>query len=191
LGQQVTKNIRLAFKADNLERAWAWTKTNSEAMFKNYFRHIYRGYSISATENLADLRRRLTQGTYKPSHAMKLYLPKQSGILRPYSRLCVEDQIVYQAMVNIVAEKLRPRVIRRYYKSVFGHLYAGKRSLFFYRKWQTGYRKFSDALRHTPCTCSNAHPMSTNSPKTGDALEPLPFPGKGACSGKGGLTGCK
>jgi hypothetical protein len=57
----------------------------------------------------------------------------------------VEDQIVYQAAVNLVAEKLHPRVSKRYNKEVFGHLYAGKTSTWFYRKWSDGYKAFNAA----------------------------------------------
>jgi hypothetical protein len=40
-----------------------------------------------------------------------------------------------------------PKVKRRYYKTIFGHLYAGKNSLFFYKDWRKGHNKFSDAIR--------------------------------------------
>lgn len=80
------------------------------------------------------------------SHATKLFLPKPSGLLRPYTLLTVNDQIVYQACVNVIADKLKPRTKKRYNKSVFGHLYAGKSSSFFYMKWQNGYRAFSQKV---------------------------------------------
>lgn len=76
-----------------------------------------------------------------------MYFPKASGILRPYTLLTVEDQIVYQALVNMAAERLFPRVRHRYLREVFGHLYGGKRSAFFYRKWDDGYSLMNDACR--------------------------------------------
>lgn len=74
-------------------------------------------------------------------------MPKRSGVLRPYTLLSVEDQIVYQAFVNLVAEKLFPKVRSRYLVETFGHLYAGKSSIWFYRKWSDGYSKFNEAAR--------------------------------------------
>ena len=62
----------------------------------------------------------------------------------------VEDQIVYQATANVVAERLLPKVRRRYNKEVFGHLYAGKSSKWFYRKWSDGYARFNAAARAAP-----------------------------------------
>lgn len=136
-----------AYQADNLRRAWRWTKSNPEAMYKGYFRTLYTAYAASDEDALDDLRDRLRRGIYEPSHSSKLYFPKASGILRPYTLLAVEDQIVYQALTNLVAERLYPRVRHRYLKEVFGHLYAGKRSAFFYRKWDDDYSLMNDACR--------------------------------------------
>lgn len=49
--------------------------------------------------------------------------------------------------MNVVADRLLRRVRARYFKSVFGHLYAGKRSRFFYRDWRDGYSSFSRAIQ--------------------------------------------
>jgi hypothetical protein len=47
----------------------------------------------------------------------------------------------------VIAEALKKKTSRRYETSVFAHLYAGKSSPFFYRKWQTSYRNFGRTLR--------------------------------------------
>ena len=133
--------------AKNLRRAWRWIKSNPEATYKSYCRDLYTAYAVADEAALDDLRDRLRRAVYEPSHASKVYFPKASGILRPYSILTVEDQIVYQSLVNVVAEKLYPRIRKRYLTEVFGHLYAGKRSAFFYRKWSNGYAKLNKACR--------------------------------------------
>jgi hypothetical protein len=138
--------LREAFGVENIRRAWRWIRTNPDAQFKNHFRKLYTAYSGADEPLLEDLRTRLRQGHFQPSHSTKVYYPKPSGILRPYTLLTIEDQIAYQAMTNVVAERLYPRVRRGYYKEVFGHLYAGKSSTWFYRKWSEGYRKFNAAI---------------------------------------------
>ena len=140
-------SLREAFNFDNLKLAWRWLNTNDDSYYKYFFRHIYRAYAISIDENLKDLNKRLIRGLYKPAHATKLYIPKKSGIQRPYTLLNVEDQIVYQALINIIAEKLSQKVKRFYNKEVFGNLYAGRRSKFFYKKWRKGYEAFSNSIR--------------------------------------------
>lgn len=141
-------NLTKVYDLDNLKRAWRWIKSNPEATYKRYCRDLYTAYAVADDVSLTDLRQRLRKGTYTPTHATKIFFPKSSGILRPYSILTVEDQIVYQAFANIAAEQLFPRVRRRYLKEVFGHLYAGRRSAFFYRKWNDGYAALNDACRH-------------------------------------------
>lgn len=131
---------------DNLKRAYKWIQSNPEASYKSYFRDVYTAYAASSDINLKRLRKHLIRRAYDPGHASKVYLPKPSGILRPYTLLTINDQIVYQACINIVAEKLKVKIRDRYLRTTFGHLYAGKSSQFFYLKWQTGYRYFSNAV---------------------------------------------
>jgi hypothetical protein len=128
---------------ENLRRSWRWIQSNSDATFKSYFRSLYQRYAVAEDVLLDDLASRLRRGIYEPEAACKLFHPKPSGILRPYSLLSVEDQIVYQAAVNLIAEQLFPRVSHRYFKQVFGHLYAVRSSVWFYRKWSDGYRAFN------------------------------------------------
>jgi hypothetical protein len=132
---------------DNLHRAWRWLRSNPDPAYKSYFRSLYQRFAIAEETLLNDLADRLRRGIFDPEPSTKLFHPKASGILRPYSLLSVEDQIVYQAAINLIAEKLYPRVVQRYNKAVFGHLYAGKTSIWFYRKWTEGYKAFNQATK--------------------------------------------
>ncbi|MEQ8288732.1 MAG: RNA-directed DNA polymerase [Gammaproteobacteria bacterium] len=132
---------------ENLRRAWRWIRSNADASYKSYFRSLYQHYAVAEEALLSDLSDRLKRNIYQAQPACKIYQPKASGILRPISLLSVEDQIVYQAALNLIAEKLQPRVVQRYNKQVFGHLYAGKTSIWFYKKWSDGYKAFNEAAR--------------------------------------------
>lgn len=133
------------YRLENVQRAWRWIRSNPDANYKAYFREHYATYAIAQDALLRDLGQRLRRGAYHPAPACKLYLPKASGILRPYSLLEVTDQIVYQAATNVVAEQIFPKVRHRYFNQVFSHLYAGKSSTWFYRKWSKGYAAFNKA----------------------------------------------
>jgi len=135
--------------AINVRRAWNWLKSNPDRALKDGYgmRDSYRNFAIVEGEFLNGVVSDLKNDTYNPTPACKVYLPKPSGGLRPYSLLTVKDQVVYQALVNIIAEQLLPRVKNRYYEKVFGNLYAGEGSVWFYKKWKVGYKKFSDAAR--------------------------------------------
>jgi len=131
------------YSLKNLELAWKWIKSNPDKNYKQFFRSSYQKHELICDSFLQDLHEDLTNGTYEPSHACKVYLPKKSGVLRPYSLLTVRDQIVYQAFANLIAESLVEKIGGDYYKKIFGHLYAGKDNIWFYKKWSTGYSKFN------------------------------------------------
>lgn len=137
--------LKAAAKLENLQRAWRWIRSNPDRAYKAHFRELYSAYATADEALLKHLKNRLDRSIFEPSDACKLYLPKPSGILRPYSLLGIEDQIVYQAMANVVAERLHPHVKGRYNRQVFGHQYAGASSLWFYRKWTDGYKAFNKA----------------------------------------------
>ena len=139
--------IRQIASATNLRRAWLWVLSGSDAGYKSYFRHIYQAFALGSDETLADIRSRLLTGTYRPSVATKFFFPKSTGILRPVTLLGVEDQIVYQAYGNIIAEHLPARVRHRYNRSVFGNLYTNKNSTFFYADWHRSYPLYTAAMR--------------------------------------------
>ncbi len=134
------------YDPDNLQRAYRWIQSNPDTVYKGYFRDAYSAYAATSDTNLARLRENLCNSTYEPGHASKVYLPKPSGILRPYTLLTVNDQIVYQACINIIAEKLKPVTKKRYLKKIFGHLYAGKPLKWFYLNWQNGYKLYGDSI---------------------------------------------
>lgn len=138
-------NLKRAYSADNLSRAWSWLRSNPDRAYKSYFRELYDAYATADEALIRHLADRLKRGIYRPTDACKVFLPKPSGILRPITLLSVEDQIVYQAFSNVVAERLYPHVSKRYNKQVFGHQYAGLGSAWFYRRWTDGYRAFNAA----------------------------------------------
>ena len=143
----MANQLNQAFSVANLKRCWGWIKTNPEAGYKNYFRHIYRAYELGIDKNLETLSLKLKRSQFQPSFGEKLYFPKPSGLLRPWTLLGVEDQIAYLAAISMVATKLHPRVRQRYENTVFGNLYAGKNSSFFYRDWRRCYKSYTQAMR--------------------------------------------
>lgn len=139
--------IERVYSTENLEKAWLWIKSNPDQMYKRYFRSSYKNFETIRDQFIEETRRELEQNTYYPNPANKIFFPKPSGILRPYSLLTVKDQLVYQAFANIVAEQIYPHVRARYNKKTFGHQYAGPDSTWFYKKWSTGYGKFNKATK--------------------------------------------
>jgi hypothetical protein len=131
----------------NIRRAYRWVLSNPDPRYKNFFREDYAAYALATDLNLRILSRQIKSGRFTPSHASKVYIPKPSGVLRPISLLTVNDQIAYQACVNIIAEELDRRTKRRHRTTVFYHLYAGRSSPFFYLRWEPSYRVYANQIR--------------------------------------------
>ncbi len=139
--------LEKVFDGANLRRAYRWVLSNPDAQYKSYFRDSYDAFALASETHLNLIRKNGLQERYEVAHASKVFIPKPSGALRPITLLTVEDQIVYQACVNVVAEALKKRTRHRYEKRVFAHLFAGRSSPFFYKRWQTSYRKFANRIR--------------------------------------------
>jgi hypothetical protein len=143
----ITPDLKRVCSLSNLRKAWSRINSSRKYDYKNYFRHLYKSYEISIEDNLRSIRERLKSGTYRPSHAVKIYLPKKSGLLRVFSLLSVEDQIVYQAFGNVVAENLNSKARAHYNSNNFGHHFAGVHSEFFFKPWEIGYNKFKTEFK--------------------------------------------
>ena len=135
-------------KSQNLQRAYRWVLTSSDIRYKNYFRQDYAAYALASARNLLILHRQIKSGRFLPSHASKVFLPKASGILRPISLLTVNDQIAYQACLNVIAEELHKRLRKRHRVRSFIISTPGNRSPFFYLRWETSYAVYANAVRH-------------------------------------------
>jgi hypothetical protein len=64
----------------------------------------------------------LRGGSYRPQAPTRIYLPKPSGLQRPLTLLCIEDQIVLQAIANSFALKLASQRRALELKSVFSNV---------------------------------------------------------------------
>jgi hypothetical protein len=144
--QVIVSSLDKVFDLSNLRRAYRWMMSNPDAQYKSYFRDSYDAFAIASDTHLKWIRQEGLRERYEVSHASKIMMPKASGTLRPLTLLTVDDQLVYQACVNLVADALKRRTGRRYEKRVFAHLYAGKSSQFFYMQWQRSYRKFTNRI---------------------------------------------
>lgn len=135
-------SLRMVFDLENLRRAYRWLLTNPNTTYRGFFQDAYDAFALSSDTILKRIRLEGLNHRYNPTHAAKVMVPKPSGTLRPLTLLTVEDQVVYQAIVNVIAEALQPRTKARYRKRVFNHLYAGKSSRYFYLRWQDSYRLY-------------------------------------------------
>jgi hypothetical protein len=143
----VDPQLKSVASRKNLDLAWLRLQTSTERAYREYFRSIYRAFGIAAGSHLEVIRDALLGGYYEPAVATKAYFPKKSGLQRVFTLISVSDHVVYQAIANIVADKLYRRTKHLYSYNIFGHRYAGPQSQYFYRDWRRSYRSYAAAMR--------------------------------------------
>ncbi|GEM_PF-1649351 len=131
----------------NFELAWARVVRGSNRQYKQFFSHLFPSYQVASPAFLFDLISRLRRGVYVPSNAVTVYFPKSTRILRPITLLCLNDQIVYQAIANYLADRFFRSLRPNYGVKTFGAQYAGKHSQFFFKPWKRCYRDFNSSIR--------------------------------------------
>lgn len=130
----------------NLRLAWKRLSTGANGPYKQYFRPTYAAYELAVEDHLKDLRRRLVGKTWKPSSPERVYVPKPSGLQRPMALLTIEDQVVLQALANVLSRKLESRRRPHMLKRVFSNVLQRPDSIFFLREWKTTYGAFRSAV---------------------------------------------
>lgn len=131
---------------NNLELAWRRINAGTSPAYKRYFRQVYLAYEFGLEENLRHLNASL-RGPWLPTPPSREYTPKPSGLLRPLSLLSLEDQIVYQAVANTYAEKLRTRRSGVEDLVAFSNvLNPDDKTIFFIRDWRSSYRAFRNKI---------------------------------------------
>lgn len=108
----------------NLRLSWRRINTGRNLQHKRFFREAYLVYEAALGQNLRALRQSLLNKAWRPTHGVRIYLPKPSGLQRPITLLSIEDQIMLQAFSNRVAVKLRRQRRRVELTSVFSNKLA-------------------------------------------------------------------
>lgn len=133
---------------ENLRLAWYRILTGQTYFYRNFQRIELEAFAWALDDNLLQLRNELTSHAFEPSESTKIFLPKQSGLLRPITILRVRDAIIYQAIANIISEKARNRLAKSYFKTVFSSILSSKLNYrHFFRDWKYGRRKLSSARK--------------------------------------------
>lgn len=127
---------------DNFLLAWQRTVNGTSRMVSdNLGLHIF-GYNLDA--NLRDLVRQVNADDfpYIPLADHKVYVPKPSTTLRTMSMMSVPDLIVYQALVNVIADQVHPFLVTHENQHVLGNLYAGTGKRWMLQPWRRQYSRF-------------------------------------------------
>lgn len=131
---------------NNFSIAFERLKRGSNRLYKGFSRHLFASYDLSKKENLEILTEEVKNGTYQPSRAETVFYPKYTGVLRPVRILSIKDQIVYQSIANVIANRFREEQKKFKFNKTFGAIFAGKISPYFYEDWKICYGLYNKAI---------------------------------------------
>ncbi|MBA2084205.1 hypothetical protein DMTZ50_0006 [Dehalococcoides mccartyi] len=127
----------------NLKLAWIRSLSGSNTYYRNLQRIEIDAFGWAEEDNLQQLQKEISGNSYTPKPTIKIYNPKLSGLLRPLTLLDIRDTILYQAISNLLAAKVRNHLEPFYYKSTFSNILNATDTPYFYRDWAIGYKKLN------------------------------------------------
>jgi retron-type reverse transcriptase len=132
----------------NLTLAWRRVTTAGNIAYKRYFRDVFYAYELAVDRNIIDLHERLKGNSYEAQSPARIFLPKASGLNRSITLLHLEDQIVLQAVTNILVQRIRPRRLKVERTLVFSnYLESDPMGIFFLEKWQHCYKTYMNRIK--------------------------------------------
>jgi hypothetical protein len=130
----------------NFTLAWQRTVNCSSRIVNDELGIKYFSYNLQS--NLEDLLRKVQAEDYPyiPLNDHKVYVPKPSTTLRTMSLMAIPDLIVYQALVNVIADESHGHLVNHENQHVLGNLYSGAGSRWMLKRWKEQYTRFVERV---------------------------------------------
>ena len=149
------KVLEVYFSPENLKLAYYRVLCWPERMVKDRI-GIY-AFGVNLEINLLSFSQKILSGNYKPQRGFKFYEPKSSGTQRTKTLLFVEDALVYQAIANVIGQRVYPHLSETenfvYGSILTPEVLKGTNLLtetnpnyFFFRFWKSLYNKFKESV---------------------------------------------
>ncbi|RZK22202.1 MAG: RNA-directed DNA polymerase, partial [Flavobacterium sp.] len=136
----------------NFELAYTRLKTASRNLYKSIYYDDLRNFGLFLDDNILNTINHIKQGIYQPEKCHKIFIPKKDNLVRPLSMLTFIDQLVYQALTNIIADHSYD-IISPYYNSViFGNIVNTSKAnkndrKFFFKPWKQRWKRFNEVSK--------------------------------------------
>ena len=131
---------------ENFTLAYKRLKTIKKHEYKDFYYHDFKAFEALFNQNIETLISDIAEEIYEPSSCEKYYMPKKKNLARPITLLTLIDQIVYQAIANVVADLFYPTMSRYFNLNTFGNLFIptdAPNNIFFFEQWKTQWKKFN------------------------------------------------
>ncbi|RDC61943.1 reverse transcriptase domain-containing protein [Adhaeribacter pallidiroseus] len=137
---------------DNFQLAYSRLKTASKTFYKTIYYDDLRIFGYFLDENIENIINHIKRGIYRPEKCHKIFIPKKDNLVRPLSMLNFIDLLVYQAIVNIIADNAYDKIAPFYNSVIFGNIINTSTArpsdrAFFYKSWKTRWKRFNDVSK--------------------------------------------
>ena len=120
---------------------------------KNFYKEIYYNdiniFGFNLESNIEVLIHKIKEGIYEPKKTNIYYVPKKKNLARPISLLSFIDLLVYQAIINIIAQIMYEKLYPLYDVVLFGNQLnkpTKENEIFFYKKWDKQWKKYKGSI---------------------------------------------
>ncbi len=133
---------------DNFLLAWQRTVNTTSRMIRDELGMKVFAHNLQTNLEYLVQQVKAKDFPYKPLADHKVYVPKPSTTLRTMSLMAVPDVIVYQALVNVIADKAYSYLVTHENQCVLGNIYAGPGKRWMLRPWKKQYTRFVNCIEN-------------------------------------------
>ncbi|BAZ65788.1 RNA-directed DNA polymerase [Fischerella sp. NIES-4106] len=133
---------------DNFLLAWQRTVNTTSRMIRDELGMKIFAHNLQTNLEYLVQQVKAKDFPYKPLADHKVYVPKPSTTLRTMSLMAVSDVIIYQALVNIIADKAYSYLVTHENQCVLGNIYSGPGKRWMLRPWKKQYTRFVDCIEN-------------------------------------------
>ena len=142
LGQQYYQ----FFSIENFKLAYMRIKTSARDQYKEFYYEDFKLFELYFDDNISQLIHEVKEGIYSPSSCEKYFMPKKNNLARPMTMLTLLDQILYQAIANVIADICHSKLKKYFNINTFGNIFKhtqSEKSIFFYEGWKNQWKKYN------------------------------------------------
>lgn len=134
---------------DNFRLAFDRLRTASRNTYKELYYEDLKIFGLCLGENIETLLNEIQQEIFNPESSYKIFVPKKNNLVRPLSLLKFRELLVYQGIINVIADVVADVVSPYYNNIVFGNVYytskeSAKNRIFFFKPWKQQWKAFEE-----------------------------------------------
>ncbi|UOX32379.1 RNA-directed DNA polymerase [Flavobacterium sediminilitoris] len=135
--------------SDNFKLAFERLKTSGRSLYKTIYYEDLKLFELYLDDNINTVINNIKQDIYFPEKCHKIFIPKKDNFVRPLSMLNFIDLLVYQSLVNIIADVSYDVISPYYDKIIFGNVVNlstanSEDRKFFFKSWKKKWKRFNE-----------------------------------------------